>query len=210
MGSRNDPKVSMVVLGSEGVGKSSLCLRYVQDEFPDLHNPSVWSDSYTKFVGVGKKKKRRVQLDILDTAGQEEMSSLLDNHLQNKDSVLLVVSVSDLGSLDRAVKTYESIVTYYKKHTYKDMSSLGHVTPLPIMIACNKCDLDEKSHKFSKKDIEDKLCNYKVKVIYTSAKERIRVEEAFLGAIELIPKLTETKKGGMLNKITSVFSKSKE
>ena len=42
--------------------------------------------SYTKFVGVGKKKKKRVQLDILDTAGQEEMSSLLDNHLQNKDS----------------------------------------------------------------------------------------------------------------------------
>jgi GTPase SAR1 family protein len=117
------------------------------------------------------------------------------------------VSVIDEKSLDRAVRTYESIVNYYKKHTYKNIENQK---TMPIMIACNKCDLDEKSHKFSKKDIEEKLCNYKIKFIYTSAKERIRVEEAFLQAIEMVPGIVAEKKSGMLSKFTSVFSKSKD
>ena len=44
---------------------------------------------YEKWHGfsIGKKKKQfRRKLIITDTAGQEEMSSLLDTHIQNKDA----------------------------------------------------------------------------------------------------------------------------
>ena len=49
----------------------------------------MWNFRYEKWHGfsIGKKKKQfRRKLIITDTAGQEEMSSLLDTHIQNKDA----------------------------------------------------------------------------------------------------------------------------
>merc|ERR1712227_1194981 len=88
MGDEDGP-LNLVVLGHAGVGKSSLCLRFTMDTFPDDHMTTLITDTYEKWHGfsIGKKKKQfRRKLIITDTAGQEEMSSLLDTHIQNKDA----------------------------------------------------------------------------------------------------------------------------
>jgi GTPase SAR1 family protein len=35
----------MVILGKGGVGKSSLCLRFTQDTFPEEHSETPWVDT---------------------------------------------------------------------------------------------------------------------------------------------------------------------
>ena len=44
---------------------------------------------FEKWIYVGKRKRKsenRIKLTITDTAGQEEMTSLLDTHLQDKQT----------------------------------------------------------------------------------------------------------------------------
>ena len=54
-------------MGGGGVGKSSLTIRLVTDNFLDEYDPTI-EDSYRKQVSIDDKP---VLLDILDTAGQE-------------------------------------------------------------------------------------------------------------------------------------------
>ena len=64
----------VVVLGHGGVGKSSLTLRLITDNFMEEYDPTI-EDSYQKSVVVDGES---TVLNVLDTAGQEEYSSMQD------------------------------------------------------------------------------------------------------------------------------------
>merc|ERR1711917_8728 len=146
MGDEDGP-LNLVILGHAGVGKSSLCLRFTMDTFPDDHMTTLITDTYEKWHGfsIGKKKKQfRRKLIITDTAGQEEMSSLLDTHIQNKDAVILVLSLSDRESFEKATRTYKTTVDYFKNQHPPSKSSDGKPEhPMPIAVVLNKVDLRE-------------------------------------------------------------------
>ncbi|CAF1584770.1 unnamed protein product, partial [Adineta steineri] len=57
----------LIMVGSGGVGKSALTLQYMYDEFVVDYEPTK-ADSYRKTVMLDGEE---VQIDILDTAGQE-------------------------------------------------------------------------------------------------------------------------------------------
>jgi GTPase KRas protein len=63
-----------VVLGSGGVGKSALTIRLVTDNFLEDYDPTI-EDSYRKQTTIDNSP---ALLDILDTAGQEEYTSMQD------------------------------------------------------------------------------------------------------------------------------------
>mmetsp|Transcript_38734 Transcript_38734/g.62980 ORF Transcript_38734/g.62980 Transcript_38734/m.62980 type:complete len:80 (+) Transcript_38734:121-360(+) len=62
----------LAVLGSGAVGKSALTIRLVTDNFLDEYDPTI-EDSYRKQAVIDNKV---ALLDILDTAGQDEFSSM--------------------------------------------------------------------------------------------------------------------------------------
>ena len=64
----------VVVLGHGGVGKSSLTLRLITDNFMEEYDPTI-EDSYQKSIVVDGES---TVLNVLDTAGQEEYSSMQD------------------------------------------------------------------------------------------------------------------------------------
>jgi len=186
-----DTVKNIVVLGSEGVGKSSLCIKYTTDLFPENHLPTQVVDTYQKWFTLDKKTHtknifgssvKQIKLNITDTAGQEEMVSLLDKHLEGKDVVLLVLSLSDRKSLERAVNTYDRSVRSVRR---SDENRIP-----PIVIICNKSDLqktDPNSIQFTKEDIKSVLKNVHDKqIVYTSAKEGTNVNEAFIRAVQLM------------------------
>jgi len=192
MGSEGKSTKNIVVLGSEGVGKSSLCIRYTQGHFPDEHMPTQCVDTYQKWVTLDKrtntsnvfgKSMKRIMLKITDTAGQEEMVSLLDRHLEGQDAVLLVLSLSDAKSLERGVSAYERACRAIPRSA--DASRIQ-----PIVIVCNKSDLintDPNLIQFNKEEIMKVLSNVNEKqIVYTSAKNDDNVQEAFTRAIQLM------------------------
>merc|ERR1711913_279415 len=62
----------LVVVGAGGVGKSALTIQLIQNHFVDEYDPTI-EDSYRKQVVIDGET---CLLDILDTAGQEEYSTM--------------------------------------------------------------------------------------------------------------------------------------
>jgi len=79
-------KVSVVLLGLGGVGKSCICLKLTQpnQDIPQEHIITPWTDTFQHRIYLRKDKS--VLLDIDDTAGQEEMRALSEVKLNNKDA----------------------------------------------------------------------------------------------------------------------------
>eukprot|EP00490_Sorites_sp_Unknown_P011174 CAMPEP_0114655856 /NCGR_PEP_ID=MMETSP0191-20121206/11513_1 /TAXON_ID=126664 /ORGANISM="Sorites sp." /LENGTH=75 /DNA_ID=CAMNT_0001871991 /DNA_START=51 /DNA_END=275 /DNA_ORIENTATION=+ len=69
------PSRKIVVLGAGAVGKSAITIRMVANEWRNEYDPTI-EDSYQcnlKVDGVDE------ELDILDTAGQEQFAALQDH-----------------------------------------------------------------------------------------------------------------------------------
>jgi small GTP-binding protein len=72
-GARAEPACyKLIVVGSGAVGKSALTLQYMYGEFVEEYDPTK-ADSYRKKVVLDGED---CQIDILDTAGQEEYSAV--------------------------------------------------------------------------------------------------------------------------------------
>lgn len=69
-----DDCIRLAVVGEGGVGKSALSLQYVQELFIDDYDPTI-QDNYRKNIHLENKF---YELDILDTAGQDEFTALLE------------------------------------------------------------------------------------------------------------------------------------
>jgi Ras-related protein Ral-A len=66
------PCYKLIMVGSGAVGKSALTLQYMYGEFVEQYDPTK-ADSYRKKVVLDGED---CQVDILDTAGQEEYSAV--------------------------------------------------------------------------------------------------------------------------------------
>ena len=92
-------ETKVVILGGGGVGKSSLTIRLVTDNFLDEYDPTI-EDSYRKQVNIDSEA---VLLDILDTAGQEEFSSMQDQWMREGKGFLLVYTITSKQTLDEVI-----------------------------------------------------------------------------------------------------------
>lgn len=116
---------SVVMLGGGGVGKSSLTLRLITNEFNEEYDATI-EDSYRKVLEVDGEI---AHLEIVDTAGQEEFWSLIDSWVRPADGVILVYDVSSRQTFEDLSRLYERVVMC--KDTYS----------VPLVVVANKCDL---------------------------------------------------------------------
>jgi Ras-related protein Rab-1A len=63
----------VVIVGNQGVGKSSLFIRFCDDNFADNYLPTIGVDFRFKMVEVDGKT---CKLQIWDTAGQERFRTI--------------------------------------------------------------------------------------------------------------------------------------
>lgn len=81
----------VIMVGSGGVGKSALTLQFMYDEFVVDYEPTK-ADSYRKKVVLDGEE---VQIDILDTAGQEDYAAIRDNYFRAGEGFLCVFSITE-------------------------------------------------------------------------------------------------------------------
>lgn len=154
----------------------------------DKYDPTI-EDSYRKQVEVDG---RAIMLDILDTAGQEEYSSLRDDFLTLGNGFLMVYSITDFQSFEDCNKIYEALV---RMKTPEDPSD--PMPPLPIILAGNKSDLEEERSVTTDegKELAAKFGEY-CKFFETSAKDRHNVDEVFEELVRLINKVESGDESG--------------
>ena len=80
----------VVVLGSGGVGKSALTVQFVSGTFMEKYDPTI-EDFYRKEIEVDGSPQ---VLEILDTAGTEQFSSMRDLYIRNSEAFIIVYSVT--------------------------------------------------------------------------------------------------------------------
>jgi GTPase KRas protein len=161
----------LVVLGGGGVGKSALTIRLVTDNFLEEYDPTI-EDSYRKQVVIDQKT---ALLDILDTAGQEEYSSMQDQWMREGKGFLLVYSITSRSTFDEISVFKEKILRA------KDMDSV------PMVLVGNKCDL-EKERQVSLDEAAQKAAEWGCPFMEVSAKEKVKNEDCFFEVVREIRK----------------------
>jgi len=156
------PLHKVIMVGSGGVGKSALTLRYMYGDFVEEYDPTK-ADSYRKKVDLDGQE---CQIDILDTAGQEEYAAIRDNYYRSGEGFLCVFSICE----------YESFL-----HTQDFRDQIFRVLddePVPFILIGNKADLDQ-IRKVSKEEAESKARGWGCSYYETSAKTRLNVDDVY-------------------------------
>jgi len=90
----------LVLLGESAVGKSSLVLRFVKDQFDDYRESTIGAAFLTQTVQLDDSTT--VKFEIWDTAGQERYKSLAPMYYRNANCAVVVYDITQSASLDKA------------------------------------------------------------------------------------------------------------
>ncbi|XP_060062577.1 GTP-binding protein Rit1-like [Ylistrum balloti] len=118
----------VVILGDGGVGKSALVIQFVCHRFLEYHDPTI-EDAYQQQARIDGEPAK---LDILDTAGQPEFNAMREQYMRKGEGFIICYSITDRRSFDE-VLTYKKLINRVRCRE-----------DIPIVIAGNKCDLEEK------------------------------------------------------------------
>ncbi|PAV56519.1 hypothetical protein WR25_00218 isoform A [Diploscapter pachys] len=115
----------VVVLGSGGVGKSALTVQFVSSTFIEKYDPTI-EDFYRKEIEVDGQP---CVLEILDTAGTEQFSSMRDLYIKNGQGFVVVYSIT-------SQQTFHDIKTMREQ-----IVRVKGTENVPILLVGNKVDL---------------------------------------------------------------------
>ncbi|AGO13422.1 AaceriACL084Cp [[Ashbya] aceris (nom. inval.)] len=169
----NVTSIKLVLLGEAAVGKSSIVLRFVSNDFSENKEPTIGAAFLTQRVNMDSKT---IKFEIWDTAGQERFASLAPMYYRNAQAALVVYDVTKPQSFIKA------------RHWVKELheqASKGIV----IALVGNKLDLLEngEARKVSREEAEKLAEEEGLLFFETSAKTGDKINEVFLGIGEKIP-----------------------
>jgi len=99
-GSTDKPiQVKLVLLGEAAVGKSSIVMRFVNNEFQNNKEPTIGAAFLTQKC---RFEDRVLRYEIWDTAGQERFHSLAPMYYRNAQAAVVVYDITKAASLDKA------------------------------------------------------------------------------------------------------------
>ncbi|XP_076460953.1 ras-related protein Ral-a-like isoform X2 [Babylonia areolata] len=152
----------VIMVGSGGVGKSALTLQFMYDEFVEDYEPTK-ADSYRKKVVLDGEE---VQIDILDTAGQEDYAAIRDNYFRTGEGFLCVFSIKEQESFQATQEFREQILRVKSDEN------------IPFLLVGNMIDLKEQ-RQVSKDEALKRAQEWRVPYVETSAKTCENVDKVF-------------------------------
>jgi len=174
--------VKLIVIGSSGVGKSSLLLRYAMDTFKEDTRTTIGVDFKHKKLRVDGEL---VNCQIWDTAGQDRFSCISKEYYRGANGCLLVYDITDETSFAKIDHWYQELITY--AHTPEE--------PVTVIVG-NKCDLKNQA-KVKSEDATTYAKSHNMMFFETSAKLNYNVEEAFKVLVEdIVRRMKKSSLGG--------------
>jgi small GTP-binding protein len=156
--------LKIILLGDISVGKTSLLLRFINNNFNEKQGPSINVDKKTKSISLDSDTV--ANLSIWDTVGQERFRNLTKNYYSDIQGAIIVYDINNKESFQQ--------VDFW----YKDLQENAPKNVL-IMLIGNKTDIrNEQSVSWVEGknygDLKKINCFYEV-----SAKNGNNVELAF-------------------------------
>ena len=107
-----DRAYKIIIAGSQGVGKSSLLIRYVDDTFSASTLSTVGVDFKFKSITINDI---RIKMQIWDTAGSEAFKSIVSAYYRDADAVILVYDRSQKISFNELKNFWIEEVKNFKE-----------------------------------------------------------------------------------------------
>ena len=168
-----------LIIGNEGVGKSSLLIRFVDDTF---------SYDYVTTIGIDFKIKsleidgELIKIQIWDTAGQERFRNIISSYYRGAQGIFLVYDITNKESF------------YSLKNWMSEIEKHCNINKIKIIIVGNKRDLESR-REVTFEEGKQFASKFKFKFYETSAKESYNVHDTFIYiAKEIIRSGNENKK----------------
>ena len=160
-------KKKICLIGSDGVGKTSIILRYTQGTFSNSYLMTLGCDFYEVNLKRTNKKNKKIELNLFvwDIASQKNFEKIRSQYLQHANFVIIVADVN-------RIEPKEFIDPW--------ISDLKiNISPnCPYIIVINKSDLVNEEEL--KKSVEMLEKNYKnTKIFYSSAKSGKNINSIF-------------------------------
>lgn len=168
----------LVLLGESAVGKSSLVLRFVKDQFDDYRESTIGAAFLTQTIALDDSTT--VKFEIWDTAGQERYKSLAPMYYRNANCAVVVYDITAPASLDKA------------KAWVKELQRQANEN-IVIALAGNKLDLaNDATSGTSKRAVETADAEAYAReagllFFETSAKTSENVKELFTAIAQKLP-----------------------
>ncbi|CZT24596.1 probable RAB GTPase Ypt5 [Ramularia collo-cygni] len=165
----------LVLLGESAVGKSSLVLRFVKDQFDDYRESTIGAAFLTQTIALDEQTT--VKFEIWDTAGQERYKSLAPMYYRNANCAVVVYDITQASSLDKA------------KAWVKELQRQANENII-IALAGNKADLvAEQPDKRAVPTADAEAYAREANLLFfeTSAKTAENVKELFTAIAKKLP-----------------------
>ncbi|BFZ52992.1 GTP-binding protein of the rab/ypt [Savitreella phatthalungensis] len=162
----------LVLLGESAVGKSSLVLRFVKDQFSDYRESTIGAAFLTQTLALDDNTT--IKFEIWDTAGQERYKSLAPMYYRNANCAVVVYDITQSASLDKA------------KAWIKELQRQAN-EGIIIALAGNKHDLAEDKREVATEDAQAYAAEAGLVFFETSAKDAHNVQELFMAIAKKLP-----------------------
>ncbi|KAJ3424957.1 ras-related protein rab-5c [Anaeramoeba flamelloides] len=183
--------IKIVMLGQTGCGKTSLVIRYIDDNFSETTSTTIGAAFFRKTLVINDEK---VNVRLWDTSGQERFKSLVPLYYRHAAGAVLVFDPQDKLSFEK--------LKYWQNELQNNCDNV------PLMaIAANKYDLSENLSENN--EMLQKAQDYAEEIgsgfFRTSAKTGKSVDEIFDHLIRLI--VEKRKKLSIVNEPMNVLIK---
>ncbi|KAH0791347.1 Ras family protein [Histomonas meleagridis] len=159
----------VVVVGSSGVGKTSMVERLIDKTFPDKKQPTIGVEFKCFQTTFGDDT---IKLNIWDTAGQEKFRSISKSYFRNAVGAVLVFSITDKQSFDDL------------DSWLNDLHSLAAPNAVIIVVG-NKIDLED-NRTVSNSEALHFSERHNIEYIETSALDNRNIDETFIKLAKII------------------------
>ena len=173
----------LLTLGESSVGKSSIILRFTNNQFNDQLLSTTGIDFRTKIIDY---KEQKIKLVIYDTSGQERYRTIAANYYKNADGILFVYDITNENSL-----TFKYwLEQIQEKSSVKSIILFGNKTDL------ENVEEEKKERKITFEEGKKIADQYGLKLFEGSAKQGININEAIEEFVGLIYKEKKIKAKG--------------
>ncbi|KAH7340983.1 ras protein [Rhizoctonia solani] len=156
----------VTALGDGAVGKTSIAVQFTLHSFTEAYDPTI-EDAYRKQTIVDGSV---CHIEIVDTAGQEEYSTLRDQWVREGQGFILVYSITERRSFER-METFRQALLRAKSRQ----------PPLFILVG-NKCD-QTYERQVLKQEGEYLAQQWGCEFLETSARTGQNIEKLFIHLI---------------------------
>ena len=120
--------LKICIIGDSSVGKTNVLFKFIEGEFSPLHVATIGFDYKSKIITLPSAKKK-VKLQIWDTAGQEKYMSMNKSLFQRVQGIILMYDITNRETFERL---------HIWLNLIKQMTN-----EIPIILTGNKLDLED-------------------------------------------------------------------